>query len=100
MAKYISKIVIVFKQLKQIMENIHKERYMRFGFIICLCLVGLSSFASTPKGCPQTRSCVDDKNCTIYASKHNCHGQCEQRTINLPDGNLLQCPSQCLCAKA
>ena len=73
---------------------------MRIATMFGLCVIGLNCFALVPKGCPQTRTCVDDKNCKIYAFKHNCHGQCEQRTLNFPDGHALQCPSQCLCEKA
>lgn len=73
---------------------------MRIFSIIGLCLLGFSCFASSPKGCPQTRACKEDKNCKIYGFKHNCHAQCEQRTLQFPDKTSIQCPLQCLCPKA
>ena len=69
---------------------------MRMFSMIGLCLLGLNCIAASPKGCPQTRACNEDKNCKIYGFKHNCHAQCEQRHLS----SSQLCPLQCLCPKA
>ncbi len=73
---------------------------MRF-ILVGIGLFALSSsiIASVPKGCPSTRSCVENKNCTIYAFKHNCHGICQSANIKDIAGQDITCPMQCACQK-
>jgi hypothetical protein len=54
---------------------------------------------SADNSCSKTRSCEEDKNCKIYAFKHNCHGICQSKTIVDNTGNNVQCPMQCACLK-
>jgi hypothetical protein len=69
--------------------------YLSFGLIAFSSAV----FASVPKGCPSTRSCVENKNCSIYAFKHNCHGICQSANIKNIAGQDITCPMQCGCQK-
>ena len=65
-----------------------------FGFIVCANL-----YAGVPKGCPYTRACTEDKNCKLYALKHNCIGTCVEKKMQDYANNEFTCPAQCLCQK-
>ena len=49
--------------------------------------------------CPKTRPCKVDKDCRIYAFKHNCHAQCQTISLKFPDNKQQECSAQCLCIK-
>jgi hypothetical protein len=70
---------------------------MRFAAFFGLLVLSFNCLASVPKGCPQTRACQEEKECKIYAFKHNCHGICQKRELKYPDGHGVQCPAQCVC---
>lgn len=57
----------------------------------------ITATAGVPKGCPSTRPCTDDKHCRMYAMKHNCQSICQSNEIKNNLGELIKCPSQCLC---
>lgn len=66
---------------------------------LSLLLISSTLFAAVPKGCPSTRTCVENKNCTFYAFKHNCHGVCQSQIIQNVAGQETTCPLQCACLK-
>lgn len=74
---------------------------MKFFLTTIVLLVTFNAFATQePRtSCPKTRVCKVDRDCRIYAFKHNCHAQCQAAVIELAGQTSEPCPLQCLCLK-
>lgn len=68
-------------------------------FMFLIGLAFISGAMANDNVCSRTRACHEDKNCKIYAFKHNCHGICQSKTITDDVGKSIQCPMQCACLK-
>lgn len=74
---------------------------MRYIFTCIAVLVAINIFAAQePRTtCPKTRACKVDRDCRIYAFKHNCHAQCQAAVLTLGSQQSESCSLQCLCLK-
>jgi hypothetical protein len=72
---------------------------MKITSILLGLVISSNIFAAVPKGCPYTRACSEDKNCKLYALKHNCVGICVEKKMQDMAKNVVNCPAQCLCQK-
>ena len=70
---------------------------MKHLWIILGLSFSLVAQSGVPTGCPSTRACTEDRNCRTYAMKHNCQSVCSNKEIKNTVGELINCPSQCLC---
>lgn len=70
---------------------------MKQFWVVLLFSFTVLAHAGVPKGCPSTRPCTEDKQCKLYAMKHNCQSICTSQEIKNAVGELIKCPSQCLC---